>query len=101
MSSLSRVFLIMLAVAFVAVVFCLGTSFTYGAESGVRAQGSEFFWLLLGIVFASPFWVPAALAPSSAVSSRVVLSRYFCHRVDAQRGLRRGYRSVDIAKSPS
>src|SRR3981081_1024238 len=65
MPTLSRAFLITLAAALVVVVFCLGTSFTYSAESTERAQGSEFFWLLLAVVFASPLWVPATLPTCS------------------------------------
>ena len=61
MMTLTRVFLITMAVAFAVVVFCLGTSFTYSAESTDRAQGSELVWLLLSVVFASPLWLPATL----------------------------------------
>ena len=72
MPTFSRAFLIALAVAFVVVVFCLGTSFTYSAESTEGAQGSEFFWLLLAVVFASPLWVPAALPTRSRWVSATV-----------------------------
>jgi len=56
-----RAFLLALAVAIAIAVFSLGTTFTYGAESPSRARGSELFWLLLALVFASPLWVPAFL----------------------------------------
>jgi uncharacterized protein (DUF2062 family) len=65
MSKLSRAFLIAMAVAFVTIVFSLGTSFTSSAESAERAYGAEWFWLLLAIVFASPLWVPAVFATRS------------------------------------
>ena len=61
MATLTRVFLITLTVAFAVVVFCLGTSFTYSAESTDRAQGGELVWLLLSVIFASPLWLPATL----------------------------------------
>ena len=72
MPTLSRAFLITLAVAFVVVVFCLGTSFTYSAESTERARGSEFFWLLLAVVFASPLWVPATLSTRASWVSTTI-----------------------------
>jgi hypothetical protein len=61
MSSPRRAFLLLLAVALVAVVFCLGTSFTQMAESPDRERGSEFLWLLLALAFASPLWIPALM----------------------------------------
>jgi hypothetical protein len=72
MPTLSRIFLLAMAIAFVAVVFLLGTSFTYGAEAVGRTHGAELFWLLLAIIFASPLWVPAVFATSSRPVSRVV-----------------------------
>jgi hypothetical protein len=71
MPTLSRAFLITMAVAFAVVVFCLGISFTYSAESAERAQGSEFFWLLLAVAFTSPLWVPALPMRSRWVSATI------------------------------
>ena len=65
MSRISRVFLLTLAVAMVAAVFFLGTSFTYSAESPGRAHSSDFFWLLLAGLFASPLWAPTIVPASS------------------------------------
>lgn len=62
MSTRSRVFLLVLAVALAVTVFFLGASFTYSAESPERASGSAFFWLLLAVLFASPLWGPALLS---------------------------------------
>ncbi|MDQ2869282.1 MAG: hypothetical protein M3S32_00970 [Acidobacteriota bacterium] len=56
-----RAFLLALAVAIAVAVFSLGSTFTYNAEAPARARGSELFWLLLALVFASPLWVPAFL----------------------------------------
>jgi len=61
MSGPRRAFLLLLAVALVAVVFCLGTSFTQMAESPERERGSEFLWLLLALAFVSPLWIPAVM----------------------------------------
>ena len=69
MSTAVRVFLYFLAVSLALVIYSLGTSFTYGAETIERAQGSEIFWLLLAVVFASPLWLPATLSrPSRPLS---------------------------------
>ena len=65
MSRISRVLLLTLASALIVAVFCLGTSFTYSAESPERANGGEFFWLLLAGLFASPLWVPAIVSTPS------------------------------------
>jgi hypothetical protein len=65
MPRISRVFLLTLAVVLIVAVFCLGTSFTYSAESPDRAHGSDFFWLLFAGLFASPLWVPAIVSASS------------------------------------
>lgn len=61
MPARSRAFLLGLAVALVVAVYGLGVSFTYSAELPERARGSELYWLLLALLFASPLWVPAAL----------------------------------------
>jgi hypothetical protein len=65
MSRISRVLLLTLAFALVVAVFYLGTSFTSSAESPERANGGEFFWLLLAGLFASPLWVPAIVSTPS------------------------------------
>jgi len=72
MSRLSRIFLLAMAIAFVVVVFILGTSFTVSVQAAGRAHGAEFFWLLLAVIFASPLWVPAVFTTSSRPVSRVV-----------------------------
>lgn len=73
MPTLRRAFLLALAVTLMVVLFCLGTSFTYSAEPPERARGSELFWLLLAVVFASPLWLPAILStrsPRAAIAVR-------------------------------
>jgi hypothetical protein len=72
MSRLSRVFLIAMAIALVAIVFRLGTSFASGAESGEQTYGTQWLWLLLAVVFASPLWVPAVFATRSHPVGTVV-----------------------------
>jgi hypothetical protein len=61
MSTPRRAFLLALAIALVVVVFSMGTSFTFSAESPERARGSAVFWLLPAVAFASPLWIPAVL----------------------------------------
>ncbi|HVO87468.1 MAG TPA: hypothetical protein VMV45_02920 [Casimicrobiaceae bacterium] len=61
MSIPSRIFLLILAFVLAWVVVDLGSSFTYGAESIERARGSVIFWLIFGVAFASPLWLPAIM----------------------------------------
>jgi hypothetical protein len=72
MSLTGRAFLLVLAAALIATVFSVGTAFTYGAESFENARGTELFWLVLALLFASPLWLPALIPSRFARLSNVI-----------------------------
>jgi hypothetical protein len=72
MSKLSRIFLLSMAIALIVVVFGLGSSFSLNAEPNERTFGGEWLWLLLAVVFASPFWIPAVFATGAGTVTTVI-----------------------------